>query len=419
MVPPRIRTRASADAKAMFAPCAGDFLIDPHVCFLNHGSFGATPKRVYEAQRQLQAQMEREPIRWFVEDLEPALDQARARMAAFVGCPAQDFSFVTNATAGVNAVVRSLKFQPGDELLTSSQEYNACNNVLRWAAKQWGAKVVSVDLPWPVTSEDEVVAAVLAGVTPRTRLAMVSHVTSPTAMILPVQRIVRELAQRGVDTLVDGAHAPGFLPLNVADLGCAYYTGNFHKWLCAPKGSAFLYVRPDRQAQIVPTIISHGANADRADRSRLRLEFDYIGSMDYTAWLVTPGCMDLVAELAGGGGWPEVMRANRAMALRVRGMLQERFGVGPLAPESMIGSMAAVRLPDRQEAEGPRPSTYADPLQDRLVCRWGVQVPIIPFPAAPRRHVRVSCTLYNTWSQYEYLADALAAEIASPQGCPD
>lgn len=411
MAQTRLRREAVArDPRMAGGVLAGEFGLDPGVCFLNHGSFGATPRAVIEEERRWRARLEREPVRWFVEDLEPELDAARAKLAAYVGCPADDLAMVENATAGVSTVVRSLAFAPGDEIVSSAQEYNASNNALRHAAERWGARIVEAALPWPVVSEDELFAAVMRAVSERTRLVLVSHVTSPTAVVMPVERIARALAERGIDTLVDGAHAPGYLALNVAGIGCAYYTGNFHKWTCGPKGSAFLYVRPDRQERIRPLAISHGANAERTDRSRFRLEFDYIGSLDYAPWLATPASIELVGKWMGG--WEAWRREGAALARRVRGMLRARLGGPELAPEGMVGFMGTAWLPDRRGDESFELAWgYGDPLWERLVARWGVQVPIISFPGAPRRHVRFSVGPYNRWEQYEYLADALEREV--------
>lgn len=401
--------------------------------FLNHGSFGATPLCVTEHMARLRARMEAEPIRFFVRELEPLLDAARLRLAAFVGCDADDFAFIHNATAGVSTVIRSLPWRPGDEIVTSGHEYNACNNALDFAAQRLGARVVRARIPFPVASEDHVVAAILAAVTDKTRLVLLSHITSPTALVLPVKRIVAELSARGVDTLVDGAHAPGFLPLHVSEIGAAYYTGNFHKWLCAPKGAAFLHVRRDRQDGIVPLIISHGANSTRTDRSRFRLMFDFLGSMDYSPWLATPAALDTLDAMVAGG-WPEIMRRNRTLALEARRLLLSRLGGAPTSPESMVGCLAAARLPDRAPWEQGQPTHYHDPLQDRLIDRWRIQVPIIPFSSDPspdpsggggggggggrigggcERYVRVAAQVYNTLEQIDWLAEALLAETAT------
>ncbi len=394
-----------------YSPLVEHFGIDTGRVFLNHGSFGAVPRAVRAMQASVRARLDADPVRFFVEDLEPLLDEARAAMAALVGCPPEDFAFVENASAAVNAVVRSLRFRPGDELLTNTHEYNACNNVLALAAEHWGAKVVSVPLPFPLHSDDEVVERIAGAATERTRLALVSHITSPTGMILPVKRVVAALAARGIDTLVDSAHGPGFLPLNVSDIGAAYCAGNFHKWLCAPQKSAFLYVRPDRQRLIHPLVISHGFNSARTDRPRFRLEFDYVGTLDTSPWLAAPHAAQVVGAMVPGG-WPEIMRRNRDLARRGRDLLCRALGVEPPVPDQMLGAMAVVHLPDRRAGERGVSGRYPDPLQERLLERWRVQVPITPFPATPARWVRISAHVYNTLEQYEYLARALKAELA-------
>jgi isopenicillin-N epimerase len=393
---------------------AAHWRLDPNVVFLNHGSFGAVPRVVCQRQRELQDLLQAEPIRFFVELLEPLLDQARKDVAPFLGCPPDDLAFVHNATTGVNAVIRSLRFEPGDEIITSTHEYNACNNVIRWAEETWGAKMVSAEFPYPIRSADQVVDAFVSRVTPRTKLALISQITSPTALILPVDAVVAELARRGVDTLVDTAHGPGMLPMRVASLGGgdgpAYVTGNFHKWCCAPNGAAFLYVRPDRQHLIRPVVISHGANSKRTDRSRFRLEFDYLGTEDPSPWLCVPEAIRFGAGLLPGG-WDELRKRNHQLALGARDLLCRTFNTEPPAPDDMIGTMACVRIPDRSPKE-PAPVKYHDPLHEALLARHKIQVPIIPFPAPPTRYVRVAAHMYNSMEQFEYLAGALKEELS-------
>jgi isopenicillin-N epimerase len=387
--------------------------LDRSVAFLNHGSYGACPAEVLRYQAALRAEMEAEPVRFLGRELDDRLDAARARLGAFVGADPDDLAFVSNATGGVNAVLRSLRLAAGDELLTTDHAYQACRNTLDFVAQRSGARVVTVTLPFPVTSPQAIVDVVLAGVTPRTRLALLDHITSPTALILPLERLVAALAARGVDSVVDGAHAPGMVPLDLRALGAAYYSGNCHKWLCTPKGSAFLWVRRDRQADVHPLTISHGAKGERAGRSRFRLEFDWTGTQDPTPWLTVPMAIDYLAGLVPGG-WPALMARNRALALEARRLLCAAVGTEPACPEEMIGSIASVILPDNRTVEtGWR---VRDPIQGRLFEAWGIEVPIMRWPAPPKRMIRVSAQLYNHLPQYVRLAEALRKELAAEAG---
>ncbi len=401
----------TADAE----PVAGRWALDPSVVFLNHGSFGACPREVLAAQSALRERLEAQPVHFLARELEPLLDAARARVARFVGADPDDLAFVPNATAGVNTVLRSLDFAPGDELLTTDHEYNASVNALRAAADGAAAHVVVAPIPFPLRSPGDAVQAILDRVTPRTRLALLDHVTSPTGLVLPLETLVPELRRRGVETLVDGAHAPGMLPLDLDALDAAYYTGNLHKWCCAPKGSAFLRVRRDLQGRIRPLSISHGANAPRVDRSRFRLEFDWSGTLDPTPYLCAPVAIDALGSMLAGG-WPAVMAANHRLALYARDVVCAALGVPAPAPDGMLGAMAAILLP------GPPASSRAlsplddDPLQVALRERHGIEVPVLPWPQAwapggsaeARRIVRVSAQLYNDPTQYDRLATGLA-----------
>lgn len=383
------------------------------VTFLNHGSYGACPIEVLRHQAVLRAEMEAEPVRFLGRELDGRLDAAREALAAFVGADPDDLAFIANATGGVNAVLRSLTLSPGDELLTTDHAYAACRNTLDYVAGRCGARVNVAVVPFPGTSPDAVVDAVLAKVTPRTRLALLDHITSPTGLILPIERLVAELARRGVETLVDGAHAPGMIALDLRALGAAYYSGNCHKWLCAPKGSAFLWVRRDLQADIHPLTISHGATAVRPGRSRFRLEFDWTGTQDPTGWLTVPKAIEYLGGLVPGG-WPALMARNRALALDARRLLCAAAGTLSPCPDQMIGSLASVVLPDSTTVEtGWR---VRDPIQGRLFDGWGIEVPIMRWPAAPRRLLRISAQLYNSPDQYARLADALGKELAAGRG---
>ncbi len=381
--------------------------LDPSVTFLNHGSYGACPLPVQRAQQRLREQLERQPLRFFMREFEALLDASRHSLAAFVGAQADELVFVPNATTGVNAVLRSLSFNSGDELLTTNQEYNACRNALDFIASRTGATVVIATTPFPLESPDQIIESVIERVSAKTRLALLDHVTSKTGLIFPIQQLVNELTARDVDTLVDGAHAPGMLPLNLHEIGATYYTGNCHKWLCAPKGAAFLYVRRDRQSAIRPLTISHGANSRRTDKSPFQLEFDWMGTDDPTAYLCVPEAIEFLGSLLPGG-WTQLMENNRTMALWARRSLCEALGVLPPCPDEMIGSMAVVPLPHELSGYEQAGQIREWPvLQDLLCDRFNIEVPVIPWTTPFQQMVRVSAQLYNTPEQYHDLAKAL------------
>ena len=387
-------------------PLADHWNLEAGTVFLNHGSFGACPRAVLDFQADVRARLEAQPVRFMLREMGPQLDHARGALAEFIGADAADIGFVSNATTGVNTVLRSLSFQPGDELLTTDHAYKACQNALDFVANRWGANVMVARVPFPDASANAVVEAVLDAVTPRTRLVLLDHVTSPTGLVFPLERLVAELTEKGVDVLVDGAHAPGMVPLAVDEIGAAYYTGNCHKWMCAPKGAAFLHVRRDRQEQIVPTTVSHGANSSRADRSRFRLLFDWAGTEDPSAYLSVPEAIRFMGTLLPGG-WEELMDANRNLALQGRNRLCAALGVAIPAPDDMIGSLASIPLPDgSSEAPLQEPGFTFDPLQDHLFA-LDIEVPIVDWPAPPRRLIRLSAQAYNNVGHYDRLASAL------------
>ncbi len=391
----------------MPSPLHARWTLDPGVRFLNHGSFGACPREVLDAQAEWRARMEREPVLFLARELQGRLDQVRAELAGFVGAEAQDLAFVPNATTAVNAVLRSLGLSASDELLITDQGYSACSNAARYVAERSGARVAVARIPFPVSSPDAVVESVLAALTPRTRLALVDHVTSPTGLVLPIERLVREIRERGVAVLVDGAHAPGMVPLSIAALGCDFYTGNLHKWVCAPKGAAFLWVRRELQPSIRPVVISHGASAPLDGRSRFQVEFDWVGTDDPTAVLSVPVALRTMGSLFPGG-WDELRARNRALALQARRVLCQTLHIEPPSPDTMIGSLAAVPLPDGDAAA---PMAAPDPLQRALFERHRIEVPLHPWPAPPRRLLRIAAQAYNDLEDYRALADALATEL--------
>jgi isopenicillin-N epimerase len=375
------------------SPFRTHWSLDPEVTFLNHGSFGASPTRVLEEQSRLRARLEAEPVRFLLRELEALADAARAALGSFLDADPDDLAFVNNATTGVNTVLKSLRFDPGDELLTTDHEYNASRNALDFVASRWGVKVVVAKLPWPVRSAQAVVDTVLSHVTERTRLLLIDHITSQTALVLPVAGLIRVLRERGVETLVDGAHAPGQVPISLRQLGAAYYTGNCHKWLCAPKGAAFLHVRGDLQPDIRPLVTSHGYNSRREDRSRFRLDFDWLGTDDPTPFLCVPKALEVMGGMLPGG-WPEVMASNRAKGAggTVPGVPVAR-GRAPLPRGA--GGLDGHRAPAGGlpgTALGARVGSAPGPALLRVRHR-GAHHPLAPAPPPPRAPVRPALQL--------------------------
>ena len=386
--------------------------LDPAVTFLTHGTYGACPEAVLAAQRELRDRMEAEPVRFLSNELPGLLDAARLEVARFLAADPDGLAFVTNATTGVNTVLGSLRFEPGDELLTDDHEYNATLNAMHAVAARAGARVVIAPIPFPIAGPDDAFEAIIARVTPRTRLVVVSAVTSSTALIMPVAELVAELDRRGIDTLVDGAHAPGMVPLDLDRLGAAYWTGNGHKWLCGPKGTGVLWVRADRRERIHPLVVSHGANAPLAGRTRFWHEFDWVGTTDPTGFLALPAAIHWMA--ATGGGWPEVMAANHRLVLVGRDRVAAALEVEPPAPDAMLGSMAALPVP------GVTDEAAAERLCAELAAQDGIQVPIGGWPVRAARSegesptilIRVSAQRYNESADYDRLAVALERRLA-------
>ncbi len=389
--------------------------LDPTIDFLNHGSFGACPRPVLDIQQRLREEMEQDPVRFFRERYPEFLDVSRRRLAAFLNANPEDLVFVANATEGVSTVLRSLPLGPGDEVLATDHEYGACLKALDHLAARRGFRPVRVRIPLPVVDPEEVTTRIVEATTERTKLALVSHVTSPTALVFPIDAIVRRLEARGIDVLVDGAHAAGQCSVDLSALQPAYYTGNAHKWLCAPKGAAYLVVRRDRQAEIEPLVLSHYIEADR---DRFRLSFDWTGTRDPTAVFAIPAALDVLEERFGEG-LGELMAANRSLALAARRVLMDHLETDAPAPESMVGSMAAVRLPDddrtaNRTGEPPTPGAFASPTPtplERALARERLQVPISIWPGPPARWLRVSAQAYNHLEQYHRLAHVVRTEL--------
>jgi len=378
--------------------------LEPGTHHLNHGSFGAVLEEVLDLQQEWRRRFEANPSRFVFRELGEAVDRARDAVARFVGADPAGIAPVRNATTGVASVLRSVEawLQPGDQLLTTAHDYNAIRQILRFTAERTGAEVVVASVPFPIDSPSQVTETVLGAVTDRTRIAVIDHITSPTALVYPLEQIVTALEPE-IAVLVDGAHGPGQVPVALNDLGASWYTGNLHKWICAPKGAAFLHARSDRLETTVPSVISHGYNAAiDSPGDRYRVLFDWLGTDDFSAWAVTPDVLRLVGGLETGG-WEAIMKRNHDLVVEGRGILADAVGTEPPAPDGMIGSMASVLLPD---GSGPSPQGELSPLMDRLFDD-GFATLVMNWPQWPRQLLRLSAHLYNMPADYRDLAEAL------------
>lgn len=397
----------SSDTGLLEDPAAlrAQFLLEPGLVFLNHGSFGACPRPVFEAWQHWQREMERNPVAFLGRRSGALLRAARGRLAGFVGAATDDLAWVPNATTGVNIVARSLALAPGDEILTTDQEYGACDATWAAACRDTGAVLRRVPVPLPFEPE-AFVPRLMAGLTPRTRLIFTSHVVSTTALVFPVAELCRAARAAGVPTMIDGAHAPGLLDLDLAALGADWTTGNCHKWLCAPKGSAFLHVRPEHQAALRGGIVSWGAVADElaagggghtgfeayVGTTPLERRLQWQGTRDLSACLAVPAALDFLAAHR----WPEHRARCRARALALQHEVLARNGLAPIAPEACLTQM--VPIPVRtHDAEGLR----------RWLCESrGIEVPVTQH--AGQAFVRVSVQAYTTEAELAALVAALA-----------
>ena len=382
--------------------------LDSGTVFLNHGSFGACLKTILDNQSQLRLQLERDPVKFMESEGRELWSQALNILSDFINADPEGMAFVTNATSGVNTVLKSLDLKPGDEIIVPDHSYQACWNAIDFVTEKAGAKTVVVPLPFPVENDQQIIDAILSHTTPKSRLALIDTVTSPTGLLMPFEALTKALQSQGIDVLLDAAHGPGIVPLNIKELEPAYVTGNAHKWLCTPKGSAFLYVREDRRDKIRPLCISHGASVPGTINEKFRFEFDWPGTQDVTAWLCIPKAIEHVGSMLDGE-WPAIMEHNSQLAIAGRELLLEVLGTPRPSPDSMIVGLAAVLLPGRGTLTAS--ALEPDPLHTRLYEKYKIQVPVFGWPHHDRRYLRIASYLYNSLEEYEYLAEALKKEI--------
>jgi isopenicillin-N epimerase len=368
--------------------------LEDSMAFLNNGSFGATPRRVLAAQATWRDRLEDQPVRFLAYEAPHLVRGAAAGLARFLGARPEDLVFVDNATTGVNAVLGSVPLRPGDEIVTTTHAYAAVRFAMQHVAARAGARVVEAVVPFPIGGPDEVVDAVAGALTDRTKLLVVDHVTSVTGLVLPVERLVALGRARGVPVLVDGAHAPGMVALDVPSLGADWYTGNCHKWLFAPKGCAFLWARAERQPDLHPPVISNGYGQGWL------AEFDWTGTRDPSAWLSVGAGVAFAEEL----GLDAMRSYNRDLAAWAGQRLAEVLGSDVPSPASMRASLTSLLLPGRWDV------ARATALHDELWRDHRVEVFVFPFGG--RGVLRVSAQVYNEAADYERLASVLGPILA-------
>jgi isopenicillin-N epimerase len=362
-----------------------EFLLDPEIVFLNHGSFGACPRAVFERYQAWQRELERQPVEFLGRRIAPLLAEVRLALGEYVGADPDDLVLVPNATSGVNVAARSLRLEPGDEVLSTDLEYGALDLMWEHLCARAGARYVRMPVPLPTASLDEVAAAVWAGVSPRTRVLFVSHVTSQTALRLPVEELCARAREAGIVSIVDGAHGPALVPLDLEAIGADYYSGNCHKWLCAPKGAGFLHARRERQEDVDALVIGWGYGDDATFLTRHERQ----GTRDPAAYLTVPAAIEWLRDHA----WEEAREDCRALALEAR----DALGLEALAPAELTLPMVTLVLPEDAPAD----------LQERLYAEHRIEVPV--FEHGDRRYVRASFHLYNTRDDVVALRDAIRA----------
>lgn len=369
------------------------FLLAPDIVFLNHGSFGACPKPVFEAYQRWQLELEHQPVEFLGRRITALLAEARTKLANYLGAAADEVVYFPNPTTAINMVVRSLNLKPGDEILTTNHEYGAMERTWRFSCNKTGARFIHRPVQLPVTSHEEFIEAFWEGVTEHTRVIFVSHITSPTALIFPVQEICRRAREAGLLSIVDGAHAPGQIPLNLAEVGADFYTGACHKWLCGPKGSAFLYARREVQARLEPLVISWGWESELPGASQFIDWHEWQGTRDVAAFLAAPAAVEFQAM----HNWGAVRAECHALVTDTRRRINDLTGLALICPDSSdwFGQMAAVRLP-------PVDVTC---LKESLYNDYRVEVPV--FKWNDETLMRLSFQGYNSRADADALIEAL------------
>ncbi|NNT70592.1 aminotransferase class V-fold PLP-dependent enzyme [Flavobacterium sp. IMCC34852] len=369
------------------------FLLDPSITFLNHGSFGACPKPIFEEFQRFQLELENEPVVFIQKKLPQYLKLAKAPLAEFIGCDAADFFFVPNPTVAINTVMRSLKLNPGDEILATNHEYGAMDRTWHFYCKKSGAKYVRQPISLPIVSKEQIIEEFWKGYTSKTKVVFLNQMSSSTALIFPVKEICDKAQELGLITIVDGAHVPGHIDLNITDLNPDFYTGTLHKWMLAPKGSSFLYVKKEFQDDLDPLVVSWGYESVAPSESRFLDYHEYQGTNDHSAFLCTPKVIEFLEQ----NNWKEKSKACKQIVFANYQRFCDLLKTRPLAPitEEFLGQMASIPVKTYKPAE----------LKDLLYDQYKIQIPVMPLNG--NIYLRYSINAYNSQEDLDILYKAL------------
>ena len=367
------------------------FFLDPDITFLNHGSFGACAKPVYEDLLNWQLQMEREPVKFFEDTIFDALKKSRQVLGNYINCPADDLVYFPNPTTAINAAARSLKLEPGDEVLSTNHIYGALDRTWKYICEKNGAEFVKADIAFPIQSKDEFLNSFFKAITSKTRVIFLSHITSMTAMIFPVEEVVEFARENNILSIIDGAHVPGHIPLNIHTLNPDIYTGACHKWMCSPKGTSFLYVKKEMQENIHPLVVSWGWESENPSDSQFLDWHEWQGTRDMSAFLTIPEAVKFMDD----NDWPNVSRKCREMVIQTRNQLLNYLNISPPCPNDWLGQMASIPLPFNDAVE----------IKNALLNKYHIQVPIFTWEG--KVYLRYSIQAYNSESDLEKLLSAI------------
>lgn len=387
-----------------YSPFVDHWDLDFSVSFLNHGSFGASPRAILAHQNSLRTRLESEPVRFLAREAETLWWENLTTLSTFLGASQGDMFFVRHATQGVNTILKSLSFEPGDEILIHNHIYGACYETVKQVAERSGATITTAQIPFPVMEAAQIVKAFTDLYTPNVKLVFVDHITSMSGILFPIQEICTFFESKGVEVLVDGAHGPGMTPFSLNELGASYYTGNAHKWLCTPKGCAFVHVRKDKQAKIHPLITSHAYTKKVAPEHEWCVRFMWPGTDDYTAWFCTSLAIQYMGDMMGT--WQALQQRNKELTLHARKYVIEQLGVQAFAPEECTLQLCTFMFKESKTAAMGFPMIH--PLQDALYSKYKIEIPVFTVGKdKPVDCIRFAIQAYNSFEQIEHLVTAL------------